>query len=182
MKKAQVHKIHGIHTGRVFSLVQEEITLPNGFTTTLEVIRHPGAAAMVALLEGKEVLLIRQYRHAVGSYIWEIPAGTLSPGEEPLECARRELLEETGYQASEFQLLGETLPVPGYSDERVHIFLARGLTHHTQHLEQDEVLEVHPIPLEQALEMVRKSQIQDAKTIVGLALASMSLEVGKKQL
>lgn len=176
MNKAKVHMAREIHAGRVFRLIQEQVTLPNGIITSLEVIRHPGAAAVVALEQEDKVLLLRQYRHAVGAHIWEIPAGTISPGEEPMECARRELAEETGHLASEFQLLGETVPVPGYSDERIYIFLAKGLSASQQHLDQDEVLEVHSIPLEQALAMVHAGQIQDAKTIVGLTLAHMALE------
>lgn len=171
--KPLVHHVREIHAGKVFRLVQEELTLPNGFTTSLELIRHPGAAALVAFLDDSRVLLIRQYRHAVGDFIWEIPAGTRSAGEDALECARRELVEETGYQASELVCLGEMVPVPGYSDERIHIFLARGLSPAPQHLDQDEVLEVHSVPLSKALEMVREGQIQDAKTIVGLTLARM---------
>ncbi len=171
MNKAKVHTIRQIHAGKVFRLVQEELTLPNGFTTCLELIRHPGAAALVPVLDDHRVLLIRQYRHAVGQFIWEIPAGTRSPGEDPLECAKRELIEETGYQASELILLGEMLPVPGYSDERIHIYLARGLSPVPQRLEKDEVLEVHPLQMHKAFHMVKKGQIQDAKTIVGLTLA-----------
>jgi ADP-ribose pyrophosphatase len=178
MNKVRVHKIREIHAGKVFKLVQEELTLPNGYTTSLEVIHHPGAAAVVALGEEGKVLLLKQYRYAVKAHIWEIPAGTLSAGEEPLECARRELAEETGYLASEFQFLGQIVPVPGYSDERIHIFLAKGLTPSQQHLDQDEVLEVHSVPFAQALEMVQTGQIQDAKTIVGLSLARMALETG----
>lgn len=178
MDKARVHKIREVHAGKVFKLLQEELTLPNGFSTCLEIIRHPGAAAVVAFQEKGNVLLLRQYRHAVQAHIWEIPAGTLSAGEEPLECARRELAEETGYLASEFHFLGETIPVPGYSDERVYIFLAKGLISSQQHLDQDEVLEVHSVPFEQALGMVQAGQIQDAKTIVGLTLARMALDAG----
>ncbi len=171
MNKAKVHKIRQIHAGKVFRLVQEELTLPNGFTTCLELIRHPGAAALVPLLDDHRVLLIRQYRHAVGQFIWEIPAGTRSPGEAPLECAKRELIEETGYEASELILLGEMVPVPGYSDERIHIYLARGLSPAPQRLDQDEVLKVHPLQMHKAFHMVKNGQIQDAKTIVGLTLA-----------
>ncbi|MEJ5377156.1 MAG: NUDIX hydrolase [bacterium] len=178
MNKAKVHKIRQIHTGKVFRLVQEELTLPNGFTTCLELIRHPGAAALVPLLDDHRVLLIRQYRHAVGQFIWEIPAGTRSAGEDPLECAKRELIEETGYEASELILLGEMVPVPGYSDERIHIYLARGLSPVPQRLEQDEVLEVHPLQMHKAFHMVKKGQIQDAKTIVGLTLALSHLGTG----
>lgn len=174
--RGSVRAVREIHSGKVFRLVQEELTLPNGFTTFLEVIRHPGAAALVALTEDQRVILLRQYRHAVGDFIWEIPAGTRRAGEDPMECAKRELAEETGYQASHLELLGEIVPVPGYSDERIYLFLARGLLPYPQHLDQDEVLEVHAVALERALEMIEKGQIQDAKSIVGLTLARMRLE------
>ena len=121
LKKTQLHQ------GRVFALIREKITLPNGTTVDLDIIRHPGAAAMVPLSEDGSLVMIRQYRHAIGEYIWEIPAGTLNPDESPLECAKRELIEETGYSATEWEELGAIIPVPGYSDEKIHIFLAQGL-------------------------------------------------------
>ena len=172
---ARVHEVREIHRGKVFRLDQERVTLPNGFTTTLEVIRHPGASAMVGILEDGRVTLIRQYRHAVGRVIWEIPAGTLSPGEDPEECARRELREETGYEGERFDKLGEMVPVPGYSDETIHIFLATGLRSAAQKLDEDEVLQVERLPFDRALEMIRTNEIVDAKTIVGLTLARARL-------
>lgn len=175
MRSALVHGIREIHCGKVFRLVQEELTLPNGFRTSLELVRHPGAAAIVAIASSGNVLLLRQYRHAVGQFIWEIPAGTLTPGEEPLECAKRELIEETGYEALELKGLGEMVPVPGYSDERIHIFLATQLRSATQSLDRDEVIAVHSIPFSQTMDMIRNREIQDAKTIVGLILAKMAL-------
>lgn len=172
-----IHNVEEIYRGRVFKLVREEITLPNGYRTSLELIRHPGASALVALNEDWEVILLRQYRHATGGFIWEIPAGTLQGQEDPHHCAMRELIEETGFEAQELRPLGQMVPVPGYSDERIHIFLATGLRETVQSLDRDEVLQVHFIPFFRALEMVRQGEIQDAKTIVGLTLARAALEL-----
>jgi ADP-ribose pyrophosphatase len=171
----QVHKKELIHRGKVFDLYGENITLPNGHTTTLSILRHPGASAMVALTEDLKVLLIRQYRHAAGGYIWEIPAGTLDPEESPLDCAQRELVEETGFSADAWHKLGEIIPVPGYSDERIHIFLARTLKQAEQNLDSDEVLEVHPFALPEVVGMITAGQIMDAKTISGIFLAKCHL-------
>lgn len=156
------------HQGRVFTLLTENITLENGVTVDIDLIRHPGAAAIVPFYDKETVILIRQYRHAVGGYIWEIPAGTLDPSESPISCAKRELIEETGFSADTWQKLGEITPVPGYSDERIHIFLARDLSPAEQNLDKDEVLKVHKVRLDRAMEMIRKGEIQDSKTINGL--------------
>jgi len=158
------------YAGRAFRVFSENITLPNGTTTELDVIRHPGAAAIVPMADSETVVLIRQYRHAVGGHIWEIPAGTLEAGEAPLDCARRELTEETGYSADTFEKIGEIVPVPGYSDERIHLFVASGLASGTQQLDEGEWLEVHRFPFAEAVEMIRSGEIQDGKTITGLLL------------
>lgn len=160
-----------LHRGRVFEMYAENITLENGVTTTIDVLRHPGAAAIVPMLDPETLILIRQYRHAVGEFIWEIPAGTLDPGETPMDCARRELIEETGFSAKTWEALGPIVPVPGYSDERIHLYLATDLTPAAQHLDGDEVLAVHHIGLGEVLEMVFSGRIMDAKTITGLLLA-----------
>jgi len=160
-----------LHQGRVFRMVRENVTLDNGVSADLDYIEHPGAAAIVPLIAPGEVLLIKQYRHALKQYIWEIPAGTLNPDEPVMDCARRELIEETGYAASEWQKLGQITPVPGYSDERVHLFLASALAAARQELDADEVLAVHRMPLIKALEMITRGDIQDAKSICGLLLA-----------
>ncbi len=164
-----------LHQGRVFSLVRESVALPNGMTVDLDLIRHPGASAMVPLTRHRTLLMIRQYRHAVGGYIYEIPAGTLGPMETPLECAKRELVEEIGYSASTWHKLGEITPVPGYSDERIHIFCAMDLSRATQHLDRDEVLDVHEIGFEEAVRMAQEGEIADAKTLSGLFLTAMWL-------
>ena len=165
-----------LHRGRVFQLVRENVTLDNGTTTDLDFIEHPGAAAIVALTAENDVVLVRQYRHALGRYIWEIPAGTLDPGEPVLDCAQRELTEETGYVAEQWRKLGEITPVPGYSDERVHLFLASGLSAAAQRLDADEVLEAHRRPLAEANAMIARGELQDAKSICALLLAQKWLE------
>lgn len=161
-----------VYEGRIFRLQKEYVTLPNRHQMHLDIIRHPGAAAIVPFLDEETVVLIQQYRHAVGGFIWEIPAGTLDHRESPLTCAQRELIEETGYAASEWQTLGEITPLPAYSDERIHLFKAVGLSKAPQKLDVDEILSIHPMPLKVALAMVFRSEIQDAKTIAGLFLAS----------
>ena len=159
-----------IHRGSVFRLVSENVTLPNGVTVDLDIIRHPGAAAIVALAPENSVKMIRQFRHAASGRIWEIPAGTFDDGESPLACAKRELVEEAGVSAAAWRKLGEITPVPGYSDERIHLFLATELTPTVQNLDRDELLDVHDIKLAEALEMIHRGEIQDAKTISGLFL------------
>ncbi len=170
------HEVWDLYKGKVFRLSKERLTLPNGETAELEVIRHPGAAAIVPLLPDRRVVMIKQYRHAVGQFLWEVPAGTLDPGESPNECARRELPEEVGYRAHSFRALGEIIPVPGYSDEHIHIFVATGLIPDRQNLDEDEVLVVKPIPLEEALEMVKRGEIQDAKTIIALYFTMLQVK------
>jgi ADP-ribose pyrophosphatase len=160
-----------LHRGRVFRLMRERVLLSNGTTVDLDLIRHPGAAAMVPIARNNSLILIRQYRHAVGDFLWEIPAGTLNPDEEPLECAKRELIEETGFSAARWEKLGEIVPVPGYSDERIHIFLASELDPARQKLDPDEILNVHQLSLERAFEMIEEGAIQDSKTISSLFLA-----------
>ena len=160
-----------VHQGRVFALRRDQVTLPNGVATTLEVIRHPGAAAIVPVTDRGHVLLIRQYRYAIDAYIWEIPAGTMEPGESALACARRELVEEIGVSAQSWQELGTITPLPAYSDEAIHLYRAEDLLPAEQHLDQDEILETHEFRYEDALSMIRTGHIRDAKTITGLMMA-----------
>ena len=168
---AQVNHRRLIEKGRIFDITTENVTLSNGYTVDLEIIRHPGASAIVPITEKDEVLMLKQYRHAVGGYIWEIPAGTFDGSEDPLVCAKRELTEETGYQAAHWSFLSAIIPVPGYSDEQIHLFLARDLKPAKQNLDQDEILEVHPIPIKRVLTMISNGEINDAKTITGILLA-----------
>ncbi|MFW9998419.1 MAG: NUDIX domain-containing protein [Candidatus Odinarchaeota archaeon] len=171
--EVQVHSITNLYNGKLFNVVLEKVTLPNGAVKNREIVRHPGAAAMVPLLDDGHVVLVKQYRHAVGKFVWEIPAGTLEPKEDPVECAQRELVEETGYKAAMFHKLTEIWPAPGYTDEHIHIFLATGLTTAEQRLQDDEVLKTQPTPFDTALEMIRRGEIQDGKTIIGLLLTSL---------
>ncbi|MBF0121076.1 MAG: NUDIX hydrolase [Desulfobacterales bacterium] len=174
---AKVNHTKLIHHGRVFKLITENITLPNDTTIDLDIIRHPGAAAIVPMINNKEVVLIKQYRHAVGKYIWEIPAGTLAEGESPIECAKREIVEETGFHANIWKELGEITPLPGYSDERIQVFLASDLLEKEQKLDSDEVLNVHKINFDEAINMILDGTIQDAKTIFGLFMAKNKLKL-----
>jgi ADP-ribose diphosphatase len=161
-------QVREVYRGRVVNLNVETVTLPNGATVELEVIRHQGAAAVVPLKDDGSVVLIRQYRHATGGYIYEIPAGKLDPGEEPRHCAARELEEEIGCRASSFTHLLSFFTTPGFTDEVIHVFLATGLTPGTQHLDHDEVLEVVEMSLAEAIARVQDGTIRDGKTIVGL--------------
>ena len=164
-----------LHEGRVFNLVKENYTLENGVTSHMDFIQHPGAAAMVPMLNNREVVLIKQYRHAIREFIWEIPAGTLDPNESPLNCARRELIEEIGYSATDWHQLGTITPLPGCSDEHIHIFLASDLKPEEQQLDDDEMINVHKINLSEALQMILAGEISDGKTISGLFLATQWL-------
>ena len=168
---AKVNSKAILYEGRVFKLLRENVTLPNGVTVDLDIIHHPGAAAMVPVSDNNSFILIKQYRHAIGDYIWEIPAGTLDPQETPLECAKRELIEETGFSARSWQKLGEITPVPGYSNERIHVFLAADLVPAEQELDKDEVLDVHEVPLDKAIKLIHEGAIQDSKTISGIYMA-----------
>src|SRR5512134_1025520 len=157
-----------IFTGKVLTLNIDTVTLPNGVTIDLEIVRHPGAAAVVPMKDGETVVLIRQFRHAAGGFIFEIPAGKLNPGEDPLSCASRELEEEVGYRASSFELLSSIFTAPGFADEVIHIYKATGLSKGRQQLDRDEVLDVIEMPLSDAMDKIEDGTIRDAKTIVGL--------------
>ena len=158
----------GIHKGKVVDLGMERVTLPDGKHMDLEVVRHPGGAAVAALDMQQRVCLLRQYRHAAGGWLWELPAGKIDPGEQPDQTAERELEEEAGLKATRWETLGSFLSTPGFCDERIHLFLATDLhTVATRH-EQHEVIEVHWIALEKALGMIETGEIDDGKTVIGL--------------
>ncbi len=175
---AKINRQKRLHRGRVFDFTIENVTLENGVTVDLEVIRHPGAAAIVAMPDPSSLLLLRQYRHAVGGYIMEIPAGTVDGSEPPDHCARRELVEETGYAARTWEKLGEITPVPGYSDERIHLYLATDLTPERQHLDRDELIQVQTVSMDEMAAMIEAGKIQDAKTLSALMLARRRLLSG----
>ena len=162
-------------TPRWIELVTERATLPDGRTVDLDIIRHPGASAVVPFLGEDEVLMIRQFRHAAGGMIWEVPAGKLDPGEAPEICAARELEEETGYRAGRIEHLATILTTPGFTDERIHLYAGFDLTPSTQRLDHDEVIELVPMPLARALEMVWSGELPDAKSALALVHAARSL-------
>lgn len=160
-------------TGRLLQVDLDRIRIPNGTELELEMIRHPGAAAVVPLLSGPDqadptVLLIRQYRYAADGVVWEIPAGVLEPGEAPEACARRELREETGADADRIEPLTTIFTTPGFTDEQIHLFLATGIRGGTATPNTDELIETAVIPMSRALGMIRDGEIRDGKTIVAL--------------
>ena len=153
----------------------ERVTLPNGNQVDLDIVHHPGAAAVVPLLADDRVVLIRQYRHAVGGNLLEVPAGKLDPGESPEACAVRELAEEAGFQARRLEPLVSIWPTPGFCDERIHLFAAFELEPVPPRPEDDEVIEVLHLPLGDALERVWRGEVTDAKSALALLHAARRL-------
>ncbi len=165
------------YTGKVISLDVDTVRFPDGSVGELEMVRHPGASAVVPFLSDPsghdpQVLLIRQYRYAADGYLYEIPAGRLNPGEDPRECALRELKEETGCFADRVDELFTMYTTPGFTDEKIHLFMATGLTSGETKHEADEFLELQPMPLSRALQMIQAGEIQDSKTALGLLFAA----------
>lgn len=171
-----------VHAGRVIDLHVDTVRFPDGSTGELEMIRHPGAAAVVPIASDPggadpTILLITQYRYAAGGTLIEIPAGRLNPGEDPQVCAERELLEEVGVQAGRLERLTTIWTTPGFTDERIHLFWAADLTVKQHAREPDEFIEVTPKPLSEALALIRSGEICDAKTALAiLLLAGFILE------
>jgi ADP-ribose pyrophosphatase len=166
-----------IYTGRVLNLDVDRVRFPDGSVGELEIIRHSGASAVVPFLsdlagEDPQLLLIKQYRYAANGFVYELPAGRLDPGEDPADCARRELREETGCTADRVEFLYTMYTTPGFTDERIHLFMATGLTQGETGHESDEFLTIETHPLSRALEMIRDGAIQDAKTALGILYAA----------
>ena len=165
------------YSGKIISLDVDTVRFPDGSVGELEMIRHPGASAIVPFLsdpagQDPQVLLIRQYRYAAEGFLYEIPAGRLNPGEAPRDCALRELKEETGCSAGEVEHLFTMYTTPGFTDERIHLFMATQLVAGETKHEADEFLELQPMLLSRALQMVEAGEIQDAKTALGLLFAA----------
>ena len=157
-----------VHPGKVVHLTVDRVRIPNGNVVELEMIQHPGAAAVVPVDAEGNVILVRQYRYATDSYLLEVPAGKLDGDEAPELCARREVEEETGYRAGSLTPLGWIWTTPGFSDEKIWLFLARDLELSTPDLQEDEVLTVERMPLEQAASMAARGELTDAKSICAL--------------
>lgn len=159
------------YQGRSITVCVEEAELPNGRRVDLDVVRHPGAAAVVPFETDRVVLLIRQFRYATGGTIWEIPAGKLD-GDTPEVCAAKELEEEAGRRAGRLERLGSIWTTPGFTDEVIHLFAAFDLEPIPQRLESDEVIEVVPRPIEEALEMIWRGELRDGKSAIALIHAA----------
>lgn len=158
--------------GRVVTANVEVVDLPNGHRATLDIVHHPGGAAIVAVDARLQVCVLRQYRHAAGGWVWELPAGKLETGELPLVTAQREIVEEAGVRATQWDPLGAILSSPGVFTERIHLFLATALEPAAQATEPGELLEVHWIAFDEACRRVLADEISDAKTCVGLLRAA----------
>jgi ADP-ribose pyrophosphatase len=167
-----------VYAGRVVDLGIETARLPDGREIELEIVRHPGGAVAVAVDERQQVCLLRQYRHAAGGWIDELPAGLLEPDESPLAAAARELAEEAGIAAADWHSLGTMLSSPGFCTERLYLYLARDLTVDTAAPEADELIHPAWIPFDEALDRAMSGDIADAKTVVGLARAAALLDRG----
>jgi ADP-ribose pyrophosphatase len=166
-----------IYTGKVLNLDIDRVRFPDGSVGELEMIRHSGASAVVPFLSDPaeadpQLLLIKQYRYAANGFLYELPAGRLDPGEDPVDCARRELREETGCSADRLEYLFTMYTTPGFTDERIHLFMATGLTPGETGHEADEFLTLEPVPISGALEMIRDGVIQDGKTALGILYAA----------
>lgn len=166
-----------IYTGKVLNLDIDRVRFPDGSVGELEMIRHSGASAVVPFLDSAagddpQLLLIKQYRYAANGFLYEIPAGRLDPGETPESCARRELQEETGCSAKRMEFLYTMYTTPGFTDERIHLFMATEMMQGETGHESDEFLTLETVPLSRALEMIRDGVIQDAKTALGILYAA----------
>lgn len=157
-----------IHKGNLIELHHERVEFPDGGHTYFDIVKHPGGAVIAAISEQNEICLLRQWRHAIGQTIWELPAGCLEPGEPPLETAKRELEEEAGVKAKQWTDLGYISSSPGFSNELLYLFEARGITKGILKLDDAEQLEAHWLPLDKAYQMCTRGDIIDAKTLAVL--------------
>ncbi len=163
-----------IYSGRVVTLSVDQVALPNGKRCELEMIRHPGAAAVVPVDAEGNAILVRQYRYATDGWLLEIPAGKLEPGEPPETCAIREVEEETGYRIGHLEPLGWIWTTPGFTDEKIWLFRGTDLVRGTQQLQGDELLEVVKLPLSEAVQAAADGRIQDGKSVCALLRADRS--------
>ena len=153
---------------KIVTLSEEQITLPNGIEVEYQFVHHPGGSAIVALNDKGEIALLRHYRPVASDWLWELPAGKRDDDEEPLLTAQRELAEEAGFEATQWQELGAIHSSPGVFTEVIHLYLATGLKEVGSHPDEDELFELHWLPLARAMAMAQSGEISDAKTIVGV--------------
>jgi ADP-ribose pyrophosphatase len=166
-----------LHTGRIIKLDRDTVRFPDGSVGEMEMVRHPGASAIVPFLsdpsgDDPQLLLIKQYRYAADGFIYEIPAGRLDAGEDPKDCAVRELREETGCTAKNIEYLFTMFTTPGFTDEKIHLFMASGLEHGDTAHEPDEFLTVETVTLSRALQLIRTGEINDGKTALAILYAA----------
>lgn len=161
-----------IFRGRIFTVQLDHITFSNGTDVTMEVVRHGGAAAVVPVKDDGRVVLIRQFRYPIDTTIWEVPAGKFDGGEASEVCAAREMEEEVGYRPGRLEKIGSIITTPGFSDERIDIFVATDLTPTEMNLDPDELIDVIEVPVDEALLMVDRGDIEDAKSIAALFMAA----------
>lgn len=166
-----------VFDGVLLHVRKDTVKLPNGRTATREWIRHPGASSVIPVLPDGSIILVRQYRYPIDQVTLEVPAGKLdSPEEDPLVCAERELSEETGYTADKIEKLTTIATTVGFSNERIHLYVARGLTPGKQHTDEDEFINVVKVPLAEALAMIQDGRIIDAKSVVSILMVSQQLK------
>jgi ADP-ribose pyrophosphatase len=168
---------HRIYSGKTLNLDVDQVRFPDGSTGELEMVRHPGASAILPFLSDPagsdpQIMLIRQYRYAADAFLYEVPAGKLEPGEDPKTCAERELKEETGCSAQQLSLLYSFYTTPGFTDEVIHIFMATGLTMGEAEREKDEFAEVVTMTLSRALQMIQQGEIRDGKSALAILYAA----------
>jgi len=164
-----------IYAGRVFTLYADTVRMPNGHETRVDVLRHPGAACILPLTAAGDVLLVRQYRYCTDGWMLEVPAGTLEAGEAVEACAAREIEEEAAVRAAHLEPLGYVWTTPGFTSERIWMFLATGLSASAQHLDADETMHVERLPFARAVEMAEHGEIVDAKSVCTLLRAAAHL-------
>ena len=166
------------YRGRIINLRVDQIHTDSGYRGIREIVEHPGAVAIVPIDERQQIVLVKQYRSAVGKNTIEVPAGTLSKGEDPLVCAHRELKEETGYQAAKLDRIGGVYTAPGISSEFIHLYLATGLTAGESATEEDEAIDLMRVSLNEALSMIHDGSINDAKSVSALLLVKEMIHEG----
>lgn len=162
-----------IFNGRLIKVCTKKTILPNSHEINLEIVDHPGAVLIVPFLKPGKIIMLRQYRAVIDKYLYELPAGTLAPDERPSSCAKRELIEETGYKASKINKIGQIYPCPGYSTEKIIFFKAQELMPSQQALEKDEVIELEIMSISQIKKIFKQGKIEDAKTICALSICGI---------